>query len=190
MTDEERSRFVATITGHLAASSIPYMVTGSFASSFYGAPRATQDLDTVIAPATPAALTSFTVRATDAGFYASEPAAQDAFQRRRQFNVIDPASGWKADLILIKDRPFSQEEFRRRRKAVLLGVEVQLATPEDVIVAKLEWARRASSQRQIEDVAGILRVQAGALDHPYLEHWIRSLGLTAEWTAARGAGTA
>jgi hypothetical protein len=29
---------------------IPYMLTGSFASGFHGSPRATQDIDLVIAP--------------------------------------------------------------------------------------------------------------------------------------------
>jgi predicted signal transduction protein with EAL and GGDEF domain len=34
----------------LSAASVPYMLTGSFASSFHGAPRTTQDIDIVIAP--------------------------------------------------------------------------------------------------------------------------------------------
>lgn len=39
-----------------------------------------------------------------------------------------------------------------------------LATPEDVLLAKLEWAKSGDSERQLEDAAGILKIQAGALD--------------------------
>ena len=34
----------------LDAAGIPHMLTGSFASGYHGAPRASQDIDLVIAP--------------------------------------------------------------------------------------------------------------------------------------------
>jgi hypothetical protein len=39
---------LAAIGERLAAAGIPYMVTGSVASSFHGEPRATRDIDIVI----------------------------------------------------------------------------------------------------------------------------------------------
>jgi hypothetical protein len=59
-----------------------------------------------------------------------------------------------------------------------------IASAEDVIVAKLEWARLGGSARQIEDVAALLRIQAGSLDRAYIEHWVGNLGLTAQWDQA------
>ena len=47
-----------------------------------------------------------------------------------------------------------------------------VASAEDVIISKLEWAKLAQSRRQIEDAAAILRVRGDALDHSYLEKWI------------------
>src|SRR6266536_1798801 len=70
-------------------------------------------------------------------------AAGDAMKRRRQFNAIHAQSAVKIDLIVRKDRPFSREELGRRQRAVLPGgTRVSLATPEDTILSKLEWARK------------------------------------------------
>jgi len=41
----------------------------------------------------------------------------------------------------------------------LLGFQLFVASAEDVILAKLEWARMSDSERQIRDVAGILRTR-------------------------------
>lgn len=57
----------------------------------------------------------------DAGLYVDRDAAMSAWRTRSQFNAIDPESGWKVDLIVRKDRPFSRREFERRERADLLG---------------------------------------------------------------------
>ena len=58
-------------------------------------------------------------------------------------NMIDLASAWKVDLVVRKDRAFSRDELARRMKMSVLGVPVFVASPEDTIVAKLEWSRLA-----------------------------------------------
>jgi hypothetical protein len=65
------------------------------------------------------------------------------------------------------------------------SIPLFVASAEDVIIAKLEWARLAQSQRQIEDAAGILKLQGHNLDRSHLERWVRELGLTTEWNDAR-----
>jgi hypothetical protein len=102
------------------------------------------------------------------------------------FNVIDNATGWKVDFIVRKNRPFSREEFRRRQALTLLGVPVFVASAEDTIVAKLEWSLLGGgSERQRRDVAGILETAAGSIDIPYVEQWVRDLGLEVEWDTVR-----
>ena len=129
------------------------MVAGSFASSAHGMPRATQDVDLVIDPPSPAALDTLIRSMAPEQYYVDLEAARDALRRRSMFNVVDLASGWKVDLILRKDRPFSRDEFARRMKLTLLDVSVFVATPEDTIVAKLEWSKLAGgSERQRRDV--------------------------------------
>ena len=60
-----------------------------------------------------------------------------------------------------------------------------MASSEDVLVAKLEWAKLGSSARQIEDAAGIICLQGEGLDIAYVEHWVRELKLDEQWTNAK-----
>ena len=162
------------------------MVTGSFASSFHGTPRASQDIDLVIAP-TADQLRELARSLSSSDYYMSERSALDALRREGMFNIIDSSTGWKADLIIRKSRPFSLEEFRRREAAEVAGMRLTVASPEDVILAKLEWAKASGSARQIEDAAGILRTRGSELDQVYLERWISELGVQAQWEEARHA---
>ncbi len=174
----------------LDRAGIPYMLTGSFASSYHGAPRATQDIDLVIAP-TPDQLRALARLLPETEYYLDLAAALDALQRRSQFNMVDFATGWKVDLIIQKSRPFSHAEFSRRTPVDFQGLRLFIASAEDVIISKLEWAKLGESQRQIEDVAGILEIRGGELDRAYIETWVHNLGLEAMWEYAcrRATGT-
>ena len=143
------------------------------------------DIDVVIDPTAPQLRALVRVLA-DTGVYVSNEAAEEAFEQRSMFNVVDTNSGWKVDLIVRKIRPFSETEFGRRQEAEYEGCPLWVATVEDIIVAKLEWAKLGASARQLEDVAALLRIHAGQLDEPYLERWIGELGLTEQWGQAGG----
>ena len=168
----------------LDRAEIPYMLTGSFASSYHGAPRATQDIDLVIAP-TPDQLNTLVRLLPETEYYVDLEAALDAQKRQTQFNIVDFATGMKVDLIIRKSRPFSHAEFSRRIPADLQGLRIVIASAEDVVLSKLEWAKLGGSQRQIEDVAGILVIRSRELDFPYIENWVRELGIEEQWHAAR-----
>ncbi|MBX3158422.1 MAG: hypothetical protein KF773_20805 [Deltaproteobacteria bacterium] len=172
------------ITDLLDRAAIPYMVVGSFAAMAHGVPRTTHDLDIVIDPSA-TSLDHFLRELDPESFYVDADVARDAFRRRSMFNVIDMNTAWKVDLIVRKDRPFSIEELRRRTVARLADTDVATATAEDTIIAKLEWARASNSERQLADVAGILRVHAATLDLEYIERWVDHLGLLVPWAAAR-----
>lgn len=168
----------------LEAAGIPYMVVGSFASTIHGEPRTTQDLDIVIDP-TPEALEHFLVHIDMDAFYVDLDTARDALRRRAMFNLIDMRSAWKVDLVMRKDRAFSREELARRAEQEVLGVLVPTASPEDTIIAKLEWAKQGASDRQLNDVAGILRVRRGSLDLGYIAQWVEALGLQEQWARVK-----
>ena len=179
MSPEEEA-LVHVVRG-LESEAIPYMVTGSVASSYHGRPRSTHDADIVIDP-TAEQLTRLVRRLAAAAFYVDETQAQDALRRRRQFNVIETRSACKIDLIVRKERPFSREELERREMAELSpGLSVALASAEDTILSKLEWARKAGgSEKQIADAVGVLDVNP-KLDRAYIEHWARELGILDLW---------
>ena len=182
MSDGNAGDFLARLTAKLAAAGIPHMVVGSFASSFHGVPRSSQDLDLVIDPEA-ASLQSFLAGLPAQEYYVDADAALDALRRRGQFNVIDMATAWKADLIVRKARPFSVEEMRRPIEGDLLGAHVRIASAEDTLISKMEWAKLGGgSELQLRDAAGILSLHGREnLDVAYVERWVRELGLEESW---------
>src|SRR5207237_10383259 len=106
-------------------------------------------------------------------------------RHRTQFNVIDQHSIWKIDFIVRKERPFSRAEFERRVLVNILGVSVYAAAPEDILLAKLEWAKLGESERQIKDAAGIIEIQRDKLDMNYVDRWVELLDIQPQWEAAR-----
>jgi hypothetical protein len=74
--------------------------------------------------------------------------------------------------------------FNRRLQDTWFGETLWLATAEDLILHKLYWNRITPSERQLGDVAGVVQVQRGKLDEPYLRRWGAELGVLAELEAA------
>jgi hypothetical protein len=175
---------LASMADRLEAASIEYMVVGSLASSFHGEPRTTLDIDIVIDP-TAESLRRFVDSLPRGDYYVDENAAAEAFQRRSSFNVIELATSGKVDLIVRRDRPFSRTELERRVVRRLFDRDIPIATAEDTVIAKLEWAKAGESERQLRDVARILAVSGNVLDQGYLDRWIGQLDLEDAWDQAR-----
>lgn len=173
------AELLADAIRRLDRAQIPYMVTGSVASTYHGEPRATRDLDIVIDPLTETLTVLVEGLAAD-GYYVDREAALAALRERRQFNAVG-AGATKIDFIVRKDRPFSREEFERRRPADLLGTPAFIASVEDMIIAKLEWSISFDSDRQLRDVASMLDVAGDAIDRAYIDRWVRALGLAEAW---------
>jgi hypothetical protein len=168
----------------LESADIPYFVTGSFASSAHGIPRSTNDIDIVIAPSREQ-LSALLAQFPPTEFATDRDAAFDALNRRSQFNVIDYATMWKVDFILRQYTPFDASRFARRSIVEIAGVRLQTASPEDILITKLWWAKLGESDRQINDVAGIIQVQGTGLDIEYVERWVAVLELDDQWALAR-----
>jgi hypothetical protein len=114
----------------------------------------------------------------DSNFYVAEQAALEPLtEGRRQFNVISP-NGWKADLMWLQDRPFSKAEFDRRQTFNVLGLNISAPTPEDIVVAKLEWGSSTES-RQFAEAVSVIRVTGPAFDLAHARKWANELGLGA-----------
>jgi hypothetical protein len=113
MIDEGAGDFLARLSAKLSAAAVPHMVVGSFASSFHGVPRSSQDLD--------------------------------------------------------------------------LGTRVFVASPEDTVISKLEWAKLGGSELQLRDASGILQLLGTGLDRAYIERWVTELGLKDLWQRVTAA---
>jgi len=95
--------------------------------------------------------------------------------------MIQSKTGIKVDLFKLRDREFSRTELSRStRKWAAPDCELSVASPEDMILTKLEWFRKGGevSDRQWRDVCRILELQSGRSDAPDLTKWAHALGVT------------
>lgn len=185
---------VETVARILEQLGIPYCVGGSVASAVYGFPRTTLDVDFVIDPR--ADQLDTLAGALEKEFYVSRDAMREAFRDRRAFNAIHLETASKADLFLLGHDSFDREELDRRTPQQLTGPggrPVMFKSPEDTVLRKLRWFRDGGevSENQWRDVLGVLLVQKGRLDEPYLDRWAAHLGVadllvTAREEAAKG----
>ncbi len=175
------------VVAELERLGVAYFIGGSLASSTYGVARATLDADLVAELG--ATQVGALVAALQATYYLDEPAIREAVRRRASFNLIHLATMIKVDVFITKGRPFDIEALQRRRQESLDDTveaapgaadaprRYAIASPEDVILAKLEWYRLGgeTSERQWGDILGVLKVQGDALDVAYLRQWADTL---------------
>ena len=160
---------------------IPYRVTGSMASIAYGEPRFTNDVD-IVAQLRPAQADEFSAAFPAPEFYCSPEAVRQAARECFQFNVLHPASGLKADVIVVGDTPFDRSRFARGQRLLTDAArEAWFASPEDVILKKLAYFQQGGSEKHLRDIVGILKVQADAIDGAYIAEWVARLGVGEEW---------
>lgn len=161
------------------ALGIPYYIGGSVASSAYGIARSTMDVDMVsdLKPKHVRAL----VGMLEAAYYIEEDMILEAIEGRSSFNMIHLETMLKIDVFIAKNTPYDIETFKRRRRDTLheeqSGTQFYLVSPEDIVLNKLAWFRSGGdvSERQWNDVLGVLKVQKESLDITYLQHWASEL---------------
>jgi len=159
---------------------LPYMVTGSIASTIYGEPRLTLDVDLVIeldADRSADLLDAFPA----SGFYRPpvEVVRIEASRNARgHFNLIHHETGMKADIYLAARDALHRWGLTRRRRIPFGDGEISLAPPEYVIIRKLEFWREGSSDKHLRDVRAM--IAAGIeLDRDFLDVELRRRGLDA-----------
>lgn len=155
---------------------IEYMVTGSFAMSAYGEIRYTRDIDIVVR-LDRKDLAQFASVFADK-YYVNDQSILRAVDRRSMFNVVNLHTGEKIDFILQKDTEFARMSFGRRRPAVVAEIEFWTSTIEDLMIAKLDWARETHSELQIRDIANLSYHE---YDSNYVANWVGRLELGEIW---------
>jgi hypothetical protein len=163
---------------------IPYFITGGVAAIAYGEVRTTRDVNIVIF-IQPQEITLLTTELEIVGFYV--PGVEDIIAgRMRILQVTDMETISRADLILAGNNEFEQIQLERRQQyEIPSGIQVNLASPEDIILNKLQWGIASPSDKQWRDILGILKVQGELLYFNYLNEWSNRLGCTQELQQAR-----
>ncbi|HUQ69873.1 MAG TPA: hypothetical protein VM165_10140 [Planctomycetaceae bacterium] len=169
------------------AHAISYRVVGSMASIAYGEPRLTIDID-IVAELRLSDLTAVCSAFPFPEYYLSEDAARDAILRRRQFNIIHPASGLKVDVFVPPQTEYAGSEAQRVRRITSAGeYSAWFGSPEDIVLNKLIYYQKSNrvSEKHLRDIAGMMKLLREKLDREYIERWAAKLGVTAEWELVR-----
>jgi hypothetical protein len=174
----EATRLTLLVTQTLERLGIPYAVGGSLASSLHGVMRSTLDVD-IVADMQSDHIQSL-VEALSNEFYADDEMMRDAIERQSSFNLIHYETAFKVDIFIRKSRAFDQMQLDRRRLSIIASdpdESVYVTSPEDTVLAKLEWYRMGGevSDRQWRDIIGVLKTRAGELDLEYLRQWASEL---------------
>jgi hypothetical protein len=183
----EQSELLRYVTRALEQLGLRYFVTGSVATIFFGEPRFTNDIDIVV-DLPPNRIADFCQAFPSANFYVSEESVRRAVTRKKQFNVIHPASGLKVDVMVPSEDAFNRSRFARtRRVQPAPDYDAVFASPEDVILKKLEYYREGGSDKHLRDIAGILKISGETIDMAYIADWASRLGLADFWENVRNA---
>ncbi|HEU0236838.1 MAG TPA: hypothetical protein VFR14_10400 [Candidatus Limnocylindrales bacterium] len=161
------------IVARLEAIGLRYYVTGSWALAAYAEPRMTRDIDIVL-EATATDYERVIRPAFEDDFLVNDPIVTGG---RSIGRVIHRTEIARADLIFGRSDPWARSALDRRRRFEhpALG-PTWIISPEDLILAKLEWSNGGASELQLRDVRSIVRL-ADDLDWRYVEQYAAILGV-------------
>jgi hypothetical protein len=163
---------VGVLTDILEKLSVKYLIGGSLASSLYGIPRATQDVD-VVADIRVYQVNTI-IENLKPSFFVDEEMLRKAVATGETFNIIDKEYLFKIDIFMYGADEFSEKEMERRvlfQVPDSIGQKIYLCSPEDIIAHKLYWYKLGNniSERQWNDAANVLKVQNEKVDIKYLK---------------------
>jgi hypothetical protein len=173
--------FISLFVAPLERAGIRYMITGSVASSIYGEPRNTLDID-LVDLLEKNHFILMTQLFPENEFYLP-PSDVIAIETKREahghFNIIHHTTGFKADIYLSRNHPYFVWALANARRVFWSSGEITIAPPEYVILHKLDFYRESGHPRHLRDIAGILEQQN--LDHELIARAVKELGLTKQW---------
>ncbi|HSW45488.1 MAG TPA: DUF6036 family nucleotidyltransferase [Phycisphaerae bacterium] len=171
MTNEQ---ILIAVLDALQARHVPYMLTGSLTTNFYGIPRSTMDVDLVVSIAAESIrdLLGF----LPSNFRLDPQVSFETVTGTTRYVLEVEDHDYKAELFLLSEEPHDSSRFARRRQTMLVGRQVFVPTPEDVVISKLRWCLRARRPKDLEDVRNVLAVQRDRLDYEYINRWCAEHG--------------
>ena len=181
MNQTDILRATKPVVNTFESLNISYYIGGSVASSSYGMARATMDVD-IVADIKPHHVREL-ISQLGQSYYIDEGMILDAIGRQASFNLLHLETMLKVDIFILKNEPYHQTTIQRKRKDTLdegqHSTEFYLISVEDIILSKLDWYRMSDgvSERQWNDVLGVLKVQRNSIDIGYLESWAAKLQL-------------
>jgi hypothetical protein len=166
MGPSELLRFVVSVLERLE---LPYFVTGSTVTIFYGEPRFTNDIDVVV-DLPDHKVDEFCRQFPESDFSVSGEGAHEAVRRHSMFNIVHPRSGLEIDVIVPAPSEYNRSRFARARRVQAgAGCEAWFASPEDAMLKKMEFYRAGGSDKHLRDIASVLRTSGDEIDMSYID---------------------
>lgn len=139
---------------------------GAQAVTIWGRPRLTTDVDVTVEVASDGSPKLVAALAA-AGFRLSEAFTDEFVRATRVLPLLHLESAMPLDVVLAG--PGLEEQFLDRVVSVSIGdCSVPVISPEDLIVTKLIAGR----EKDVGDIRGVLRMQAGSLDVDYIRRTV------------------
>lgn len=178
---------ILIFTRPLAQLGVRYMATGSVAVIVYGEPRLTHDVDLVVE--LEALDAARVVRAFPAEFFYCPPeeviAVEVAREQRGHFNIIEFATGFKADMYVAGGDPLHAWGLKNAREITVESDRLLVAPPEYVIVRKLEYFREGGSEKHLRDIRSILQGSRALILFDELERFVHARHLQESWESVQ-----
>lgn len=166
-----------TIVRALSTFQVPYLLTGSFAVSFYGFPRATHDIDFVIEIDKPNLSRLACALRSLIPALSFSPKDFEELSDLGIASVYHKEEATKIDFWLNESKDFTRQ-YSRRTRVRFDTVFITLASAEDIVLTKLAWCKEVLSERHMRDCIGIWHVQKGKLDEKYLYQRAKQLHIS------------
>lgn len=178
MQEKDPRHLLVDVSNILQKLKIPYIITGGMAVLVWGRPRFTADIDIVIELKIEN-VDSLTKALSMLGKanYIDKDMIKDALEYGGEFNFIHGETGVKVDFWVLHKQPFELIRMKRRIAKNILGKKVYFASPEDLILSKLQWYQETQSSRHLEDVQSIFKISGPKLDLKYLKLWAHKLNI-------------
>ncbi len=169
------------ITSKLESKNIDYLLVGSLASMYYGQPRFTNDVDLVVQIHSSQTHMFLELFKIEEYYCPPDEILRDEILRSGSFNLIHQKSMIKIDIDIAKPTDFYKSELSRKlRVTISAGLQVNIASAEDIIIKKLDYYRMGGSEKHLTDIRGIL--SETKVDQAYLDFWIQKFGLSEQWS--------
>lgn len=166
-------KILSKIGTSLSKHNLPYMVVGGQAVLVYGEPRLTRDIDITLGVDVDhlgevlAVVQELNLKPL--------PQEIESFVRETMvLPALDEHTGIRVDFIF-SYTPYETGAIKRAKKVKIMGQEVNIASPEDLIIHKIFAGR----PRDIEDVRTVL-LKNPDIDLPYIRKWLKQFDESSE----------